>query len=74
MGWSFEWASSLNNDFNRDFGVTFTQKGKDESRMNYNYKLGQFAVTECPGIGSFVRNLSHVFRLRPRFGKPVGHL
>ena len=25
MGWSFPWASSAGNDFNHDFGVTFTK-------------------------------------------------
>ena len=56
MGWRFEWASSINNEFNRDFGVTFTQEEMEESRMNYNYQLGRFPVTECPGVSSFVRN------------------
>jgi predicted dithiol-disulfide oxidoreductase (DUF899 family) len=56
MGWEFEWASSINNDFNRDFGVSFTQEEMDESRMNYNYEFGRFPSTECPGISCFVRN------------------
>ena len=56
MGWSFEWVSSLNNDFNRDFGVSFTQQEMDTATMNYNYRLGRFPSTECPGISSFFRN------------------
>ena len=56
MGWSFEWVSSLGNDFNRDFGVTFTQQEMDEGTMDYNYHLGRFPSTECPGISSFCRN------------------
>ena len=56
MHWKFEWVSSLNNSFNQDFGVTFTEKEKNESRMNYHYRLGSFPVTECPGVSSFARN------------------
>ncbi|MDA0660044.1 MAG: thioredoxin family protein [Planctomycetota bacterium] len=56
MGWSFPWVSSLNNQFNRDFGVTFTQEELDASRMNYNYKIGKFPTTECPGISCFFKN------------------
>lgn len=56
MRWNFEWVSSLNNSFNQDFGVTFTEEEKNESRMNYNYSLGSFPVTECPGVSSFARN------------------
>lgn len=56
MGWSFDWVSSFNNQFNQDFGVTFTEEEKNEGRMNYNFRLGSFPVTECPGISSFARN------------------
>ena len=56
MGWSFDWYSSINNQFNRDFGVTFSQAEMDEDKMNYNYQLGRFPTTECPGISSFYRN------------------
>lgn len=56
MGWSFDWLSSLNNQFNFDFGLSFTQQEMDEGLMNYNYQLGKFPSTECPGISSFYKN------------------
>jgi predicted dithiol-disulfide oxidoreductase (DUF899 family) len=56
MGWSFDWYSSLQNEFNRDFGVSFTQQEMDDSQMNYNYHLCRFPSTECPGISSFYKN------------------
>ena len=56
MGWRFEWLSSLNNEFNRDFGVLFTQQEMDEAKMNYNYHLGHFPSLECPGISSFFKD------------------
>ena len=56
MGWSFPWLSSHNCEFNWDFGVSFTQEEMDASQMNYNYRLGRFPSTECPGISSFFKN------------------
>lgn len=56
MSWTFPWVSSLYNQFNQDFGVTFTQEELDGSRMNYNYKIGKFPTTECPGVSCFYKN------------------
>ena len=36
--------------------LSFTQQELDESKMNYNYRLGRFPSTECPGISSFFKN------------------
>ncbi len=75
MGWSFEWASSINSDFNQDFGVTFTQEEMDESRMNYNYQVGRFPSTECPGISSFVRNQQgQIFRTYSAYARGLENL
>ncbi len=36
MGWTFPWASSARNDFNGDFGVSFTeQQQRDGAEYNY---------------------------------------
>jgi predicted dithiol-disulfide oxidoreductase (DUF899 family) len=37
MGWSFRWASSLDSDFNFDFGVSFTEEQQQEGG-EYNYR------------------------------------
>jgi predicted dithiol-disulfide oxidoreductase (DUF899 family) len=37
MGWTFEWVSSLRNDFNYDFGVSFPADGEADS-VTYNFK------------------------------------
>jgi predicted dithiol-disulfide oxidoreductase (DUF899 family) len=36
MGWSFPWVSSLDSDFNFDFGVSFTDEQQREG-IEYNY-------------------------------------
>jgi predicted dithiol-disulfide oxidoreductase (DUF899 family) len=37
MGWSFPWVSSLDSDFNFDFGVSFTEE-QQRSELEYNYR------------------------------------
>lgn len=37
MGWSFPWASSFQNDFNFDFGVSFTEESV-ATGAEYNYR------------------------------------
>lgn len=56
MGWHFEWVSSLGNDFNRDFGVTFTPEELAKGEMVYNYRVGKFPSGEAPGISVFYRS------------------
>ena len=56
MGWSFKWVSSLNNDFNRDYHVSFTQEELDSGNAYYNYKRKGFPSTEAPGASVFYKN------------------
>lgn len=47
MGWSFPWASSSDNDFNRDFGVWFTDEQQRDGTVEYNYQRGGHAMDEA---------------------------
>jgi predicted dithiol-disulfide oxidoreductase (DUF899 family) len=38
LGWTFPWASSLNNDFNRDYHVAFTKEEQRSGQTDYNYR------------------------------------
>jgi predicted dithiol-disulfide oxidoreductase (DUF899 family) len=55
MGWNFKWVSSVDNDFNRDYHVSFTQEEIDSGDVFYNYRMGQFPVTEAPGASVFYK-------------------
>src|SRR6202043_2132246 len=46
MGWTFPWASSLGNDFNFDFNVSFTEEQQREGGVEYNYRRGGHAMDE----------------------------
>jgi predicted dithiol-disulfide oxidoreductase (DUF899 family) len=37
MGWTFPWASSLNDDFNYDFNVSVTEEQQRGGPLDYNY-------------------------------------
>ena len=56
MGWSFPWVSAEGDDFNRDFGVTFTQDEISSKTRLYNYGTRSFNGEDAPGISVFARN------------------
>lgn len=56
MGWRFKWVSSHGNDFNRDFGVTFTPEEIASGNTTYNYRVQRFPSDEAPGISVFYRS------------------
>ena len=42
MGWTFPWASSLDDDFTFDFDVSFTEEQQREGAVEYNYRAMDF--------------------------------
>ena len=56
MGWSFQWVSSHDNNFNEDFYVGFTNTQKQKNQIFYNYKEQPFAIEELPGVSVFAKN------------------
>jgi len=56
MGWRVKWLSSLANDFNRDYHVTFTDEERATHRAYYNYTTGSFPAPEAPGISVFYKD------------------
>lgn len=56
MEWTFKWVSSFENDFNRDYHVSFTQQELDSGKAYYNYKYMQFPSTEAPGTSVFYKD------------------
>jgi len=56
MGWGFNWVSSFKNNFNSDFGVTFTEEEMNYSREFYNFKTAGFLVSEAPGTSVLYKN------------------
>ena len=55
LGWRFPFVSSLDNDFNRDFDVSFDKAGPGHE-VYYNYGMTEFPADEAPGVSAFYRN------------------
>ena len=58
MGWNFQWVSSQDNDFNRDFNVSFTEAENKSGLKLYNYGSEAFPISDAPGMSAFVRDES----------------
>jgi predicted dithiol-disulfide oxidoreductase (DUF899 family) len=56
MGWSFDWVSSSETDFNHDFQVTFTPQELAAGTASYNYGSQPFPVAEAPGLSVFYKD------------------
>ena len=72
MGWQFDWVSSHGSDFNRDFGVSFTQEELSSGEVDYNYGKRPFPAEEAPGISVFYRDdAGSVFHTYSTYGRGV---
>ena len=56
MDWRFKWLSSYDNDFNRDYNVSFTAEELAKGETYYNYKMGAFPSEEAPGVSVFYKD------------------
>jgi predicted dithiol-disulfide oxidoreductase (DUF899 family) len=61
LGWSFDWASSLENTFNRDYGVSFTPEELATGKVAYNYGEHKAHGSEMPGVSVFIKDGGSVF-------------
>jgi predicted dithiol-disulfide oxidoreductase (DUF899 family) len=53
MGWAFQWLSSFQNDFNRDYHVSFTPEEMKAGTAIYNFAPLQGGPPEREGISVF---------------------
>jgi predicted dithiol-disulfide oxidoreductase (DUF899 family) len=61
MGWSFPWFSSVGNDFNFDYHVSFGPDELNTGKVEYNYRLTQWSGTEAPGISVFLNDGTKIY-------------
>jgi predicted dithiol-disulfide oxidoreductase (DUF899 family) len=53
MGWTFPYYSCSGSDFNFDYKVSFTADELKQGKVDYNYRLNPFSMTEAPGLSVF---------------------
>jgi predicted dithiol-disulfide oxidoreductase (DUF899 family) len=57
MGWQFRWVSSLDNDFNYDFHVSFTKEEVEKDEAFYNFEKRKLqGGEEASGLSVFYRD------------------
>jgi predicted dithiol-disulfide oxidoreductase (DUF899 family) len=56
MGWNFKWVSSIGNEFNHDYHVSFTSDEMEKGEAFYNFISGKVPSDEMPGISVFYKN------------------
>lgn len=56
MGWTAEWVSSLGNDFNHDYHVSFTKDELAKGEVYYNYEMTKDGFDELPGMSVFYKD------------------
>jgi predicted dithiol-disulfide oxidoreductase (DUF899 family) len=56
LGWTFDWVSSADSDFNYDYAVSFTPDEVKSGAKVYNFGSAGFHIEEAPGISAFYRN------------------
>ncbi|MEO5716754.1 MAG: thioredoxin family protein [Luteolibacter sp.] len=65
MGWTFDWVSSGDTDFNFDYGVSFTPEQVASGNVGYNYGTSSYAYDELPGVSVFYKdgqgNIFHTY-------------
>jgi predicted dithiol-disulfide oxidoreductase (DUF899 family) len=65
MDWTFDWLSSGDNDFNYDYGVSFTPEQIKAGDKAYNFGTSGFSIEDAPGISVFFRdeagNIFHTY-------------
>ena len=73
LGWTFNWVSSGNNDFNYDYQVSFTEQAI-QGEVAYNYDQRKFPATDAPGVSVFLRDGEAVYHTYSTFGRGLDML
>jgi predicted dithiol-disulfide oxidoreductase (DUF899 family) len=79
MGWRFTWVSARDEDFNRDFKVSFTADEVSKGRIDYNFGTivtdARYLDRELPGLSVFYKDeAGDVFRTYSTYARGLDAL
>ena len=74
MGWSFPWLSSVGSDFNFDYRVSFTPDELKAGKVDYNYQLTPFPMSEAPGVSVFARDGDKIYHTYSTYARGLDML
>jgi predicted dithiol-disulfide oxidoreductase (DUF899 family) len=70
MGWSFDWVSSHDTDFNTAFHVSFSKDELARGKVDYNYTMQEFPSAEAPGLSVFFKSpAGEIFHTYSTYGR-----
>lgn len=72
MGWGFPWVSSVNSDFNYDFGVAFTEK--HQHGAEYNFRHVDTIEPQREGMSAFALDDGIVYHTYSMYNRGVEYL
>jgi predicted dithiol-disulfide oxidoreductase (DUF899 family) len=74
MGWTFPWFSSGSNDFNHDFGVSFTDHELADDSTVYNFNRKPYPIRELPGLSVFYKDSQgEIFHTYSTYARGLDH-
>jgi predicted dithiol-disulfide oxidoreductase (DUF899 family) len=74
MGWTFPWYSSGSNDFNQDFGVSFSDQELADEKTVYNFNRKPYPIRELPGLSVFYKNSQgEIFHTYSTYARGLDH-
>jgi predicted dithiol-disulfide oxidoreductase (DUF899 family) len=72
MGWSFQWVSSFDSDFNYDFGVSFRPDELERHAASYNFGTIDPGMEDREGLTVFFRTSDgEVFRTYSTYARGI---
>ena len=75
MGWTFRWVSSLNNDFNYDFHVSWTKEQIEAGPVEYNFRQQKVSMQDLHGESMFYKDtdgtIYHTYSSYERAGEEI---
>lgn len=74
MGWTFPWLSSVGSDFNFDYRVSFTDDELRADRVDYNYRLNPWSMSEGPGVSVFLKEDGRIFHTYSTYARGLDML
>lgn len=75
MGWTFKWLSSLGNEFNFDFNVSFTPEEVAAMDALYNFTHQNPEISEREGVSVFFKNdPGDIFRTYSTYARGIDML
>lgn len=74
MGWSFDFVSAHETDFNEDFDVSFSAEQVEAKDGTYNYRPGNLFGQEAAGVSVFARRNGEVYHTYSTYSRGLDML